>query len=468
LIIAILFSIIYLFSYPNLKKNRPPSPLSVPIIGNLNEIIKNKQYLYLFDLYKKYGPIYQVKYGVVNTVVLCEYDILKEAFIDNGDIFMNRFVKISKLFKSQENIVNSNGKVWKKLHSIATQELLPNHKIKKYETMIIEEANKLLNKFQEQANNGAIDDPTANVKMCFLNIILSFLFNFTYEDYNDEIANKMVENIHKIFRFGAKPLIYDYIPFIHRFYKNEPKEYYQIFAEIYKFINDLVMDKLNSIDSETKPNCFVELLLLKYKSGELTMNEVLKTTTDILIAGSDTAALFILHLIMALSNRPEIQEKVYSEIKKDSIISYSNKNTTPYFNAVLKEVERLYTISPLSQPHSTNEDITLRGYFIPKTSQVIINTYAAHLSEKNWDKPLEFIPERFINDKQLEKKLLTFGIGPRNCLGFQFALQQVYLVAMVLFKSIKFSTVSNSLIPELREPGTTLAPLPFKVLCSKR
>lgn len=58
-------------------------------------------------------------------------------------------------------------------------------------------------------------------------------------------------------------------------------------------------------------------------------------------------------------------------------------------------------------------------------------------------------------------------MGPRNCLGFQFALMSIWIVNLILFKSIKFS--SNKLIEEeIREGGTTLSPFPFKINLIKR
>ncbi|KAN0042403.1 hypothetical protein ACTFIV_004967 [Dictyostelium citrinum] len=478
--ILVVFFIFFLYSNINLnhKKKRPPAPISFPIIGNLISLLNKQLHHTLFKYYKKYGKIYQLQYGSINTVVLGESDILKKAFIDNSDVFIERFNKISRKFKSSENIVNSNGSIWKKLKSISIQELSPNIKIKKYEPMIIDEANKLIDNLNQLSKTGEPYDPTTSVKVCFLNIILSFLFNFRFDDYRDEKVIQLVDHIHNIFRMSSPPIPQDYIPILYKFFNNNQttREIQKIFFELYNYIENQVQKRLEIINNYNNKNitneCFVDLLLIKFKSNELTWGEVIKTTGDLMIAGSDTNSLFTLHLIIALANRESIQNKVYNEIlnlqiENDNKISYSNKSETPFYNSVLKEVERRFTISPLSLPHVTNKDIFLEGYFIPKGSQIIQNIYSCHLNDKDWENPFEFNPDRFLNDNLLEKKLITFGIGPRNCLGFQMALMSLWIVDAILLKSIKFSS-KDFIQEEAREGGGTLSPFPFKIYTMKR
>lgn len=58
---------------------------------------------------------------------------------------------------------------------------------------------------------------------------------------------------------------------------------------------------------------------------------------------------------------------------------------------------------------------------IPKGTPMMIHIAAIHRDPKNFDNPMEFDPDRFLekNAKQyfLEGKLMTFGGGPRTCLG---------------------------------------------------
>ena len=70
----------------------PPGPKSWPIIGNAYVFWNNEHlYLTLTDLAKTYGEIVHLRVGPQNhVVVLTGNDVIREAFVDNGEYFSNR------------------------------------------------------------------------------------------------------------------------------------------------------------------------------------------------------------------------------------------------------------------------------------------------------------------------------------------------------------------------------------------
>ena len=70
----------------------PPGPKPWPIIGNA-DVFVNNQYLYLTltELAKTYGEIVHLRVGVwSHMVVLSGHEVIREAFIDNGEFFSDR------------------------------------------------------------------------------------------------------------------------------------------------------------------------------------------------------------------------------------------------------------------------------------------------------------------------------------------------------------------------------------------
>jgi cytochrome P450 len=79
------------------------------------------------------------------------------------------------------------------------------------------------------------------------------------------------------------------------------------------------------------------------------------------------------------------------------------------------------------------QDDTYEGYFIPKGTMLFANTWAIHMDEEEYDKPEEFIPERFLNNKFGTKYTVGenaddhrrvtygFGAGRRVCPGQRLA-----------------------------------------------
>ena len=50
---------------------------------------------------------------------------------------------------------------------------------------------------------------------------------------------------------------------------------------------------------------------------------------------------------------------------------------------------------------------------MPRDTRLLVNLYAIHHDPQYWDDPLEFRPERFLQDGQFrpDKHLIPFGIG---------------------------------------------------------
>ena len=55
-----------------------------------------------------------------------------------------------------------------------------------------------------------------------------------------------------------------------------------------------------------------------------------------------------------------------------------------------------------------------------------------------WDKPDQFIPERFANQtNQFSGQYFPFGAGPRKCIGNNFAMYEMIIAVTELVKTYK-------------------------------
>jgi cytochrome P450 len=87
-------------------------------------------------------------------------------------------------------------------------------------------------------------------------------------------------------------------------------------------------------------------------------------------------------------------------------------------------------------------------------------TYGTHRDPRYWTDPERFNPERFLPEASSSRpkfSLVTFGGGPRQCIGLQFAMMEM-LLALAL------------IVPRFRvrlEPGHQIQPMPYFTLQSK-
>lgn len=89
---------------------------------------------------------------------------------------------------------------------------------------------------------------------------------------------------------------------------------------------------------------------------------------------------------------------------------------------------------------------------------------ACHEDPTIWNKPLEFRPERFLDESgQFSVKLdksLPFGAGKRLCAGETFARNVVFLMMTALIQNFNFTVPENGKIPAVCETHTGLLRLP--------
>ncbi|KAM9953411.1 hypothetical protein ACTFIR_008479 [Dictyostelium discoideum] len=461
-----------------------PGPKSKLLVGNLFDL-KGQVHEKLKEWYEQYGSIYRIEFGSVSTVVLTEYATLKEAFVDNGEIFQSRFQRKSRTTCNKGlNLANSNGEYFNHLKKTLSNEIT-NQKMKKNEKIIKIQV-ELLSEFFNEISGGGIGiskEPINNIiKMYSLNVMLSLLFNIHFPYNNNSYQDELMSTITRYFKSTGLPYPSDFIPILYPFLKNKPKEYFEDYESVKKLItritNEYQLKHVTEISDKStieeienyQPKNILESLLKQYRLNKIPYDGVIGCVMDLILAGSDTTGNTCLFSLVALVNNSNIQEKLFNEISNafkdddhdddnDEIndhdddelngandisnsllkLSYfSDRIKTPYLVAFIKEVKRYYPCAPLSVPHLLTEDCEIQGYKIAKGTQVIQNIYSTHLSPSFCSNPLEFSPERFL-DSTNEPKIIPFGIGQRKCPGENIFEIEIYIFLVYLIKKFKFS-----------------------------
>ena len=162
--------------------------------------------------------------------------------------------------------------------------------------------------------------------------------------------------------------------------------------------------------------------------------------------GTDTIAVLIEWILARMVLHPEVQLKVQEELDKVvgscTAVTEDNVATLTYLSAVVKEVLRLHPPGPLlSWARLAITDTTIDGYHVPKGTTAMVNMWAIARDPCVWSDPLEFMPERFIEEQGgvefsvfgSDLRLAPFGSGRRACPGKTLGLATVmFWVASLL------------------------------------
>lgn len=85
-----------------------------------------------------------------------------------------------------------------------------------------------------------------------------------------------------------------------------------------------------------------------------------------------------------------------------------------------------------------NEDLNVKGVFIPKGSMVSVDIHALHHRPDLWHEPDKFNPDRFLpggeHDSHVGVTYAPFSSGSRQCIALKFATMQQRVVLSMLCK----------------------------------
>ncbi|XP_077366680.1 cholesterol 24-hydroxylase-like isoform X2 [Festucalex cinctus] len=175
------------------------------------------------------------------------------------------------------------------------------------------------------------------------------------------------------------------------------------------------------------------------------------------IAGQETTANQLAFCIMELARHPDILQKAQKEV--DDIIgmkqeiSYDDLGKLVYLSQVLKETLRLYPTAPGTSRELVN-DLVVDGVRIPAGAVCIFSSYISSRMEKFFKDPLEFDPDRFHPDAPKPYYCyFPFSLGPRSCLGQNFAQMEAKVVMAKLLQRFEFVLTPGQSL-EIRDLGT--------------
>ncbi|KAG5221036.1 cytochrome P450 [Salix suchowensis] len=130
------------------------------------------------------------------------------------------------------------------------------------------------------------------------------------------------------------------------------------------------------------------------------------------LGGNDTTICTLRVFMLAMVLHPEVQRKAQEELDAvigDRLPTFEDREQLPYVRALMKEVTRWQSVTPMGFAHRVTEDDVYDGYFIPKV-------YAER--RRGLSRSRKFNPDRFLKDGEIDPNVLdpgqaAFGFGRR-------------------------------------------------------
>lgn len=213
---------------------------------------------------------------------------------------------------------------------------------------------------------------------------------------------------------------------------------------IRRYIGDLVDPRLDG--SRPPADDIVEAVIAardEQTGKAFSREELIDQIGVFFLAGHETTASVLTWAFFILATRPEILERLRAEVDSvagDGPVSIQDVKQLAFVRNVFRETLRLYP--PITFiPRVAAESTRIGDYRVKKGAMIMVSPWTAHRNALLWRDADRFDPDRFdaaSGETEDRGVLMSFGLGPRVCVGAAFATIESGLILARLARRFDF------------------------------
>ncbi|KAI1713220.1 cytochrome p450 domain-containing protein [Ditylenchus destructor] len=488
-----LFLALLFYNFYWKRRNLPPGPIPLPLIGNILTIARLKPgYGAFLQWQKEYGPVFTYWMAEQPIVAFTDYKSIKETFIQDGDTYAGRnlFKDHMDLMRGGINgVVLTEGDACRENRRFALQ-ALREYGMGKPEIEILVESQYMIDSLKKEIGAGLREHNICKwIDLAVGSVINQMLFDYRFSGGKEEEFARFKGILDETMHEWSRPVTSTVMmcPQLRKL------PIFSTAFERIKHLDEQNVDFLNTqireytekfyaegLEDSKKALPFVGTYLKakrlsngKVNNGSILFRDdaLLNFCADLWNAGQETTgttlAFAVLYLLLDVDTQTKLQQELDSVVAPGEQVIIAHKAKLPYTNAVVNEAQRMCNLLPQNLCHRTMRDVELNGYLLPKSTNVVPQISCVMLDEKVFPQPTRFKPERFLDKRdQLLKveELIPFSVGKRICIGESLARMELFLIIANTFHTFKVRPVDPLNPPSAEKiPGFTVAPKPYKV-----
>ncbi|KAF2703545.1 putative cytochrome P450 [Pleomassaria siparia CBS 279.74] len=461
-VLYVVYQVVYrLFFHP---LSRIPGPWYAAVSTHYEfywDCIKSGHYMFkIEEMHKKYGPVVRINPWEVHI---------------NGPSFMDPLWGNNKLekdpffyggFGTNTGVVSTVPADLHRLRRGAMAQFFSKANIAKLEPRVLARVKQLCKRIETHKAEGKNVNISNAYRCLATDIVTDYAVPKTrnFLDHPDfaSVFNRVIRDTSGLTNWNR------HISFLHQLMVNAPRS-------IVKFLDkdgmvlamvdnqqDLYDQAKTVVDNQkTKTTPTVINAIFNHPSlppQEKTITRIFDETTTVIGAGTETTGNTLANLTFYVINNPTINSTLKAElnaaaeqhnITPGSMLPCSVVGTLPYLQAIMKESLRIASgvcgRMPRRNMAATMSYTAPSGetYVFPPGTIMSMSIRDIHFNESIFKEPNEFNPDRWLTKDAeelaiLEKHLVPFGKGVRQCIGLELAKQEILLVAANLFWKYDF------------------------------
>eukprot|EP00252_Welwitschia_mirabilis_P021888 TRINITY_DN5741_c0_g1_i1.p1 TRINITY_DN5741_c0_g1~~TRINITY_DN5741_c0_g1_i1.p1 ORF type:complete len:513 (-),score=-19.33 TRINITY_DN5741_c0_g1_i1:255-1769(-) len=487
--LGVLFAKRWNANYNRKKKNLPPGPPGLPVIGNLLEL-RRKPFINLVkELRKDYGGIFMLRMGTRPIVIVTSAELAHEALVEKGHLFANRpsETPTRRIFSSDKCTINSAeyGPRWRDLRRNLISQMLNPTAVKHFSKVRHRAIQRLVEKLRREAeHNGGVVHVPPNCRFAVFCILMVMCFG---EEFDQGLIEQM-DATHKEVLLALEPRLDDFLPgFLAPLFADQRRRVAETRRRQVARVLPLIERRRRHVEahgnsSEAYLDTLFEVRLEDEKRRKLSDDELVSLCSEFLNGGTDTTATGLEWAVAHVMADIPLQEAVVAEM--DSVtggrpICEDDLENLPLLTAVIKESLRLHPPTHFLLSHAVTDDgAILGGYDIPYGANVEFYTAGMGYDERLWKDAAEFRPQRFLaEDRDVDLKgakgtlkMMPFGAGRRVCAGLNVGFLHLTLILGRILQAFRWAPPGDPASVDFTEQFafTVVLKQPLRALISPR
>ncbi|KAL3524089.1 hypothetical protein ACH5RR_016923 [Cinchona calisaya] len=396
------------------------------------------------------GPLYTYSTGNKQHLYVNHPELVKEMNLSVSlDLGKPSYVTKRLAPMLGNGILRSNGNIWAQQRKIVAPEFFID-KVKGMVGLMLQSAEPLITKWDAsiEAQGGIIAEigVEEDLRGVSADVISRTCFGSSYFK-----GKKIFSKLRTLQKVIANQSVLFGIPTLGFFPSKHQKEIQSLEKEIESLIWETIAQRGQECSQEeSSAEKDLLQLILEGAINDVGKNSSKKFIVDncknIYFAGHESTAVAISWCLMLLALHPEWQDRIRDEIAQvcpDGLLDADSLPKMKMITMVIHEVMRLYPPAAFVSREAL-EDTQIGHILVPKGVCIWTLIPTLHRDHEIWGPDAnEFKPERFANGIsgacKLPQVYIPFGLGPRLCLGRNFALVQLKVVLALIIFNFTFS-----------------------------
>ena len=424
---------------------RPPGPRGQPLFGSSRRYSRDP-FRFLAALERAYGSVARFRMGPMDVHAITEPSAIERVLVDESEHFRKPDFQDDALGDLLgDGLLLSEGDTWRRQRKLAN----PAFGMARLSTM----AGRITDHAESRLANwgpGDVVDVESEMTRVTIDVIADLMMGVELDDATVAHVQRQLEPLGR--RFQPNPIRFalpEWVPLpgdaefdaavdelesvVDGFVDRRRAELATGGASSATVEGDATAGGDGPPGPGDEPTDLLSLLLRARERGEQTRDQLRDELVTMLLAGHDTTALTLTFTWYLLSEHPAVERRVHAEL--DEVLAgerpaMEHVRELEYVERVIQEAMRLYppVYTILRTPTRRFE---VDGYTIPPGSTVMLPQWAVHRSERHWNDPERFDPDRWTRERSRGRHRFAyfpFGGGPRHCIGKHLAMLEAQLI----------------------------------------